>query len=124
MWIHIGLLAAFVLTVLALKPFPQLCFLKPSGWFLAPGSLMYFWLPAIWAFIVLIHFFVVSALTVDERKAVLKSREIRAKSVDFSHMKSIMGRQWEGDDSVVNPADPRRKKDYLDRPRNQDRSDD
>jgi len=107
-------LALFILLVY--KPFPDICFIKPAGWFKAPGSLFYFWLPAIWFFIVAVHFFVVSALTVDEDWAVARSREMRAKSVDFSHMNSIMDRQWDGDDSVISPADPRRKSDAFGKP--------
>lgn len=108
LWLALALFVLFVY-----KPFPDICYIKPAGWFKASGAWFYFWLPALWFFAVAIHFFVVSALTVDEEWAVLRSREMRAKSVDFAHMNSIMDRQWDGDDSVISPADPRRKSDAF-----------
>ncbi len=117
MWINMALFGAFLAFILFVyKPFAPICFIKPGGWFVAPGSWFYFWLPAVWFFAAAIHFFIVSSLTVDEDWAVAKSREMRAKSVDFSHMSSIMDRQWDGDDSVTSPADPRRRSDPFGRP--------
>lgn len=117
MWINMALFGAFVAFILFVyKPFPTICYLKPGGWFMEPAAPFYFWLPGIWFFAAAIHFFVVSSLTVDEDWAVAKSREMRAKSVDFSHMSSIMDRQWDGDDSVTSPVDPRRKSDPFGKP--------
>lgn len=70
-----------------------------------------FWPTAVWGTVLMIHFFIVKAMTIDESWANERALDLREHSYDFDHMKDIERRIVEDDFSVRPGSEQRAVKD-------------
>lgn len=69
------------------------------------AGLPLFWPLGAWSVLVAVHYFIASALDVDERWVAERASELRIRSYDFDHIRDIRERIEKHDDSVVHHAE-------------------
>jgi len=69
------------------------------------AGLPLFWPLAAWSVVLALHFFIASALDIDEGWAADRADDLRHKSYDFDHIRDIQSRIRAGDDTVVHHAE-------------------